>query len=245
MVKIKNVILKGVLFLFIIFSIEVEGQINNTSLEVIYTKNIYNRTFQGDDESVNEVLQRINDEIVKIAPTLTFKLIINRDKSIFFVEKLLSEDERLLKIAISFGGGSEIYYNNFSEKEYLLKKEVGGNAFIIVKKPVIWELLNESKKIGKYICYKAQTIMTVNNYAKTKKVVTAWYCPNLPYSFGPLGYCFLPGLILQLEIENKASFTMNKIIFNAKERKIEKPKKGNIVTEEEYYEISKQMHEKR
>src|SRR5699024_11197932 len=42
---------------------------------------------------------------------------------------------------------------------------------------------------------------TVNlNYKKKKGVLTAWFTPDLPFQFGPIGYAGLPGLILELSI---------------------------------------------
>ena len=32
--------------------------------------------------------------------------------------------------------------------------------------------------------------------------VIAWYCPKLPYAFGPNTYGNLPGLILELQVRN-------------------------------------------
>jgi GLPGLI family protein len=34
---------------------------------------------------------------------------------------------------------------------------------------------------------------------EVSKVVSAWYCPSIPYSYGPNGHFGLPGLIFELE----------------------------------------------
>ena len=46
--------------------------------------------------------------------------------------------------------------------------------------------------------------------------VVAWFCPDLPYSFGPNGYCGLPGLILELQIRNGV-YGVKRIDFNTKD----------------------------
>ena len=105
---------------------------------------------------------------------------------------------------------------------------------------------NETKKIGKYLCYKATTIKTVESIKTFKKVVTAWYCPELPYSFGPIAYAGLPGLILELNIEKGATFTVKNIeLSKSKTFEIKKPKKGKQVTEKQYNDIGRDMYNKR
>jgi GLPGLI family protein len=63
-----------------------------------------------------------------------------------------------------------------------------------------WHFTNESKNIGAYKVFKAETQEVYNDNTKQERtrLVTAWYCPDLPYFFGPLGYFDLPGLILEL-----------------------------------------------
>jgi GLPGLI family protein len=57
--------------------------------------------------------------------------------------------------------------------------------------------------IDNYLCYKATNIFTVNNGEKIfNHPVIAWYCPKLPYPYGPIGYGNLPGLILELQVRN-------------------------------------------
>jgi len=63
--------------------------------------------------------------------------------------------------------------------------------------PFNWKLLNESKTILGYNCYRATTNNGLDN-----TTIEAWYAPDLPYQFGPKGYHGLPGLILEI-IQNK------------------------------------------
>jgi GLPGLI family protein len=44
-------------------------------------------------------------------------------------------------------------------------------------------------------------------------LVTAWYAPDIPVRFGPIGYGGLPGLILELQNES-ATFYVTKINLN-------------------------------
>lgn len=74
-----------------------------------------------------------------------------------------------------------------------------------------WKITTEEKLIDGRKCYKA--IGTYSVYYKDlvfNHALVAWFCPELPYSYGPKGYGGLPGLILELKIRN-AVFIASKI----------------------------------
>ncbi len=58
-----------------------------------------------------------------------------------------------------------------------------------------WKILNEIKEIEGYLCMKAET------YDKTKdQIIHAWFADGIHFSGGPEGYYGLPGMILELDI---------------------------------------------
>jgi len=66
-----------------------------------------------------------------------------------------------------------------------------------------------------------------------------WYTPSIPVSFGPKGYDNLPGLILEV-IWKDQYFIVRKIEFDHSEaKKIKEPKKGKLITQEEYKKSNK------
>lgn len=68
-----------------------------------------------------------------------------------------------------------------------------------------WNLLNEKKQIGKYLCQKAST-----NFSGRDWIV--WFTAELPYSFGPWKLHGLPGLIVEAsDSENKYSFVLKSV----------------------------------
>ena len=108
--------------------------------------------------------------------------------------------------------------------------------FLISKKSIIWEITQETKKIGSYNCFKAIIKDTLN----TKKKTIAWFTPKIPVSFGPKEYNGLPGLILELE-HSLLRYKVTKIKLNPKRSIIiEKPNKGREITEEEYRKLLKE-----
>ena len=71
-------------------------------------------------------------------------------------------------------------------------------------------------------------------------IVTAWYTPQIPVSNGPGEYHGLPGLILEVNAD-KTVMLCTKIVMNPKEKaSIDKPKKGDVVSREEYNAIMKE-----
>ena len=76
--------------------------------------------------------------------------------------------------------------------------------------------------------------------------VTAWYTPQIPINQGPDDYWGLPGLILEINAD-RTTILCTKIVMNPEEKEnIDKPKKGDVVTQAEYTEImTKKMQEMR
>lgn len=120
---------------------------------------------------------------------------------------------------------SKTNYFNFSftmnpnKKDYLVTKKLETN----------WVLHNESKKINNYLCYKATQEITIKNTkGEFKHIATAWYCPEIPYSFGPFGYGGLPGLIFELH-DKFTSFGLKSLYLKNGNSKIELPKEGKLI----------------
>ncbi|PQJ15738.1 GLPGLI family protein [Aureicoccus marinus] len=71
----------------------------------------------------------------------------------------------------------------------------------------------------------------------TEDVITAWFTPEIPVSQGPGPYWGLPGLILEVS-DGRTALLCTKITLNPEEKKpIAAPKKGKVVSQEEYNKI--------
>ncbi len=122
--------------------------------------------------------------------------------------------------------------DNIKKVEYFKK-----NDGVIIKNDFVnknWEITTESKTIDKYLCYKAiykYDYVARDNKTKTR-IITAWFAPSLPFSYGPKNYNGLPGLILELQ-DWDTTFLATKIDLSDEVLKIEFPK-GKTVTQEEY-----------
>ena len=140
-------------------------------------------------------------------------------------------------------------YKNTNDKVSINETEFMGRFFLLTD-PLVehkWKMTGESKKIGKYTCYKATYEKEVeessfsfgsfnqsqNQNSKTKKMkkvqVVAWFTPEIPIATDPSRYGGLPGLILEVS-DDKTTLLCTQIVMNPTEKiKIKKPKKGKVI----------------
>ncbi|EDP72327.1 hypothetical protein FBALC1_14537 [Flavobacteriales bacterium ALC-1] len=105
--------------------------------------------------------------------------------------------------------------------------------------------VKDSTKTGDKADADSNDPMSEIEVPKTIEVV-AWYTPQIPINQGPDDYWGLPGLILEVNAD-RTTILCTKIIMNPEEKEdIDKPSKGDEVTQKEYTEIiTKKMEEMR
>ena len=143
-------------------------------------------------------------------------------------------------------------YKNINDKISVNETEFMGRFFLLTDSlsDQKWKMTGESKKIGKYTCYKATYEKEVeestfsfgnweqnlnNQKKKMRKVnVVAWFTPEIPIATGPSWYGGLPGLILEIS-DDKTTVLCTKIVMNPAERtKIKRPKKGKVIATSDF-----------
>ncbi|SNR82830.1 GLPGLI family protein [Lutibacter flavus] len=202
--------------------------------------------FQFDKNRQTQNESEIKSTLNSLDNNFQFILEFITNESIFKLEDKLNLSDYEMRLAKMFGGRG-VYYSDLDNNESIHQVESFGQLFLKARSfnEIKWKLLNETKLIGNFLCYKAITVKIVENDKIFKKQVEAWYCPEIPASFGPIGYGGLPGLIIELSIENEAIYSMNKLELNPKGKvEIMKPAKGKRVTEKEYNEIGKSLFER-
>jgi GLPGLI family protein len=161
-----------------------------------------------------------------------------------------------MEVMVADGSGNSVLYKNIAKKQFEEGSDLMGKRFIVKGEltEYEWKLTGETKKIGNYNCQKAvnsrivdakkfSTGMKEMEVTKDTIVTTAWFTTDIPVSNGPEKYYGLPGLILEVQRGNR-TIICTKIELNPSEKiKIEKPKKGKVVTPEEYVEISEKKME--
>ncbi len=214
-----------------------------------------------DSNAPNKALQKqLQDQIRKMSQK-TFTLNFNKSVSTYTQNKELKPETQTGGVSIVMignGGGNDVLYKDVVKKEYKNKTEISGKNFLIEDKleSAPWEMTAETKKIGKYTCYKATRsreeermsfTMTDGEKEETKKMVTvkteAWYTPEIPVSNGPGMFWGLPGLILEVH-EGKQTIVCTELVLNPSEKvTIKKPKKGKKVSQEKFDKIMREKTE--
>jgi len=173
------------------------------------------------------------------AKKLTFILDYSGNQSKFYVKEDLRNNDRDAKIALAIAKYFSPIYTDLSKHitQYRSPQSpLSGNTHYIITDSLFsnWQLTRDTKTIQHLTCYKAIGRFTTTS-GKTAKQSTliAWYCPSIPNSFGPRGYGGLPGLILQLQVNN-VSFSAKKIDLEQAVSPIKLPEDGTIITHHDY-----------
>lgn len=233
------------------------------------SKTIIKDDIKIDGPNMTPDMKAMFAEKMKKAFEKTYVLNFNKTESIY-------EEPQKLEAPGTSSGGVVIktvsasdgkIYKNIKSKMMLSEEDFFGKEFLITDSLPNWnwQLMNETKKIGNYTCYKAVSVIPVTKedmeeYEKMKKkksegatqlftvsepkerTITVWYTPEIPISQGPGEYWGLPGLIM--EVNDATTVVLcSKIILNPKDKiTIKVPKSGKKVTKKEYdILIEKQM----
>lgn len=187
----------------------------------------------------------------RFSEKLKYTLKFNKKSSLFYINSDLGmeREDKFNKLVIILNKGDNRYFVDLKKRQMIEEKPFFGEDFLVVSatSDLKWKLVNEKKKIGKYICYKA-TVQRKNNGPKDvvnpHSTYTAWYTPDISFNYGPFEFNSLPGLILQLSIKDR-TYTASKITLKKETIKIDKPNKGKLVTKKEFDDIGKKAFENR
>jgi GLPGLI family protein len=104
-----------------------------------------------------------------------------------------------------FYGAPVYFFRNTALNKISSIAQLKGNTYLIDEKIVTpdWKISPETKEIKGYLCQKATTEFRGRSYE-------AWFCPKMPYPYGPWKLGGLPGLILE------ASDSKKEVVFNFK-----------------------------
>ena len=193
------------------------------------------KNFTGDKEMIAWAME----QSLK-ADKIDFTLNFNGDETYFFANPKLESDANKSVNLTFYLGGKLKFYQNESTKEYREYMDSPRTGIVIVNNPQkqIWSLTNESKIIDGYKVLKATSpLYKDDNKLVENKIVEAWYAPEIPVPYGPMGYGNLPGLILELQCD-RATFYVKKININLdKPPFIDKLISDKTVSFDQYYKM--------
>lgn len=220
--------------IFIILLFFVANQVFAQLGKITY-KSIYfdDPTVKKDKDFKTKVAREIND--------MEYLLIYDSKQAYF--EKLphVPHDKFMAKMATGISYSNVNWYQFPKEKQSYHNKKIKDSIYRVYYKERMtgWKLHNETKEIDGYTCYKA-TIDYVHFYTERKFTIEAWYTPEIPIPYGPIGFGGLPGLVLQLK-HSHVIFVAKKVTLNPKNgiKPIKDIGNGRLITPEEKRDLQR------
>lgn len=178
---------------------------------------------------------------------LYFELLSSDKESLFQRINRIDNSQGRSGVSISFiSGPGGIYYKNLVEKSTLSEVNYNGKKMLITDSITTknWILSKDKDKILGFDIKKATLQVSENSF------VEAWYTSTIKIKNGPSNYEGLPGIILKLILTNKDENSVNKQIYLATKIevsdkfKINKPTKGESITQIEFNERMKEEERK-
>ncbi len=135
---------------------------------------------------------------------------------------------------------NEVLFKSLEEESYTHKSNLFGKDFLVIDTLQVWKWkisAGEQREVSGYICMKA-------TYKDSTTLMEAWFTPQIPISNGPAEFGGLPGLVLEMRLENRNIVAKNveKIVLD---KEFEIPDKGEVVTREEFDKIKEEKKEER
>jgi GLPGLI family protein len=236
--------MKKITFIILLLSFYCSSQIKNGSIQ--YGKVTDKESdkeiskSKNNDADMVDFFNNLNINADKIEYTLNF----NESEAYFFANPVLVDEKQDYNLLAIYKGGMLQFYQNEKTKEYreYIDSKRTGKQIVNNKQLYQWTLLNETKMIDGFTCYKATSPLIYSTNGKTnpnpKFTITAWYTPEIPLSYGPRGYGGLPGLILELQQGYSGTFYAKKINLNLEvDPKIDQLKSQKAISNETLSEI--------
>ena len=224
----------------------------------------------SESKKQDPAFEKALQEALKEASEKSYLLTFNKSECIYEQEQQLEKPKAAsgeMQISVSISSSEGRKYINAKNKTSSTEDAILGKEFLIVEnieKPD-WKLVDETKKIGDYTCFKAKLTIPVSDKQKKEyeeflkkeeiksslfkmeepkeKIITAWYTPEIPVSFGPNNYWGLPGLILEIN-EPETIILCSKVVLNTKEKAaIKAPNKGQKISQKEFDSIQKKKYD--
>jgi GLPGLI family protein len=221
----------------------------------------------AEDEAFKIKLREILNKGAKSEFTLELSAIESNYEKFQQLEKPIVGEGMSMSVS-GIGNASKTIYKNLQKQRFVKMDQIFGKEFLIVDKlpQYNWQLSQETKMIGNYLCYKATYLPELTESqkeAKAKKeeekeaggllaqivdkdrTITVWYTPEIPVSNGPGEYQGLPGLILEVK-ESETTILCTKIEMNpAKGLNIKKPTSGKEINQKDFDALAKKKYDER
>lgn len=141
-----------------------------------------------------------------------------------------------VNMVIEMNEPEHIIYKDLAANKSYEKREFMGRRFLITEdlKEQDWKMTGQQKELLGFPCQEATTI-------RDEDTITAWFTPAIPVASGPGSLCKLPGMILEVTINDDLHITAISVDEGiADDVDFGRPKGGKKVSGEEYEAIVKE-----
>lgn len=154
------------------------------------------------------------------------------------------------RMVMRFGGGDDLTYHNFETGQRVQQRELNSKNYIVVDniQKLNWKMTGKSKSILGHTVQKATAerigmrgVMTMENGEMKRQVlpdtmvINAWIAMDIPVPAGPDFQGQLPGLMLELEMNNgRVVYKALEISAKVNATAIKQPKGGKNITAAEF-----------
>jgi GLPGLI family protein len=166
------------------------------------------------------------------------------------------------RMVMRFAGGDDLSYHNFTTGKRLDERELSAKKYVVEDsiQKIKWKLTEETKTILGHTAQKAtgerygmRSVMSMENGEMKRQmmpdttIVSAWMAMDIPVPAGPEFQGQLPGLILELEMNNgRITYRALEISQKVNASAIKEPKGGKRITAAEFTKLrDKEMDEMR
>lgn len=205
--------MKHITPILVFFTISFFAQ--SKKIEVIYKINFIGNFLTEKNQQNTKLVENFKG-LENALNSIKFYLFAQNGNSLYHVQKTLSKDnetmgEGMAKIFCSY---ETSYFRDVENKRLVVSTEFSGKKYYVnnVYEPFVWQISTETKIVNGFLCIKA-----VGKDPNRSLPIEAWFCPKIPFQFGPGEYGNLPGLILELSY-GKISYEAISINFNSKNK---------------------------
>lgn len=186
--------------------------------------------------SVKKMMRNVENELKKFE----FVLNVNGNESFFYQSEVLSDESKnlqIIKVSEAMSYSDDNWFYNADKSHLQLNTKFMNTPFSVKFDELPkWQIESDTKTIGNYKVVKATTSRKfIGSKGVKEKEIEAWFCPDIPLPHGPMGAVGLPGLVIQLRLQNTI-FTLDQVI-EEDTSEIEEPNKDNTMPSKEFYTL--------
>ncbi|MGO3237801.1 MAG: GLPGLI family protein [Psychroflexus halocasei] len=201
---------------------------------------VYKTSAEVDYESIKlDEVKKLMRNVESELDENKFILSVLDNQSQFSVSEALNKDSQnlqALKIAEAMSYVSDQWFYDSSNGSLYLQTSFMNQIFNVQFKELPrWQIKNEHKVIGKYKVTKAVTIRKfIGSNGVKEKEIEAWFCKDISVPHGPMGAVGLPGLVVQLRLQNTI-YTLDSVENTV--NSLKKVNQNEVISSEKFYNL--------